>query len=79
MNLGADRIEEPLVDVEELVSDLDERVDSRAVVKAFDALELDFGGALDLVATYARNPSNSARSETTRSSRHHHGDRLRQR
>ena len=51
-----------LEDVEELASDVDERIGSRAVVNAFDALGLDFGGFLDLAATYAHGEDNSLAS-----------------
>ena len=48
--------------MEELASDVDQRIGSRAVVNAFDALELDFGGFLDLAATYAHGEDNSLAS-----------------
>lgn len=41
---------------------MDQRIGSRAVVNAFDALELDFGGFLDLAATYAHGEDNSLAS-----------------
>lgn len=58
----SEEVEERLDEVEELAYDLDERVGSRAVVNAFDAVELDLGGYLHLVGSYVHGEDNSLAS-----------------
>lgn len=62
LELRLSEVEERVEDTEELASDLDERVGSRAVVNAFDAVELDFGGFLDLATTHVEGEDSSATS-----------------
>lgn len=47
-------LDERVTDVEDVVTDIDQRVGSRAVVNAFDAVELDFGGFVDTALTHIR-------------------------
>ncbi|MGF1461799.1 MAG: hypothetical protein ACFB2Z_01265 [Maricaulaceae bacterium] len=42
-----------LTDLEDIAIDVDERLGSRAVVRAFDSLSLDFGGFFDIAGTVA--------------------------
>lgn len=49
-------------ELETVVDRIDDQVGSRAVVSAFDALQLDFGGFVDLAATHVRGDDDSATS-----------------
>lgn len=51
-----------LGDLETVVGRIDRQVGSRAVVNAFDAVQLDFGGFLDLAATHVNGESDSVTS-----------------
>lgn len=51
-----------LDDVEEIALETDEKVGSRALVRAFDAYEFDLGGFLHTAATFADGKNNSALS-----------------
>lgn len=55
-------LEERLDSVEDSVANVDQKVGSRAVVNAFDAVEFNFGGFLDLAATHVRGEDSSATS-----------------
>lgn len=55
-------LEERIEETEELVSIIDERVGSRAVVNAFDASDLNIGGFVDLATTHANGADSSATS-----------------
>lgn len=57
-----DEVEERLEDVEVEISRLDERVGSRAIVKAFDAMDMSFGGFVDMAVTHASGEDSSVTS-----------------
>jgi len=51
-----------VADIESVVERIDRQVGSRAVVNAFDAVQLDLGGFLDLAATHVNGEADSATS-----------------
>ncbi len=55
-------LSERLAEQEELTQELDENVGSRAVVHAFDAMQLDFGGFLHSAFTHIHGDNGSASS-----------------
>ena len=61
-DMGIQALSERLDAQEELIQDLDERVESRAVVHAFDAIKLDFGGFLHSAVTHVHGDNGSATS-----------------